>query len=225
MADGGVAGSARRGHFARDQSRERDVRESLITPTAGRDEERVTTDDGIVGSFAGPLMKHPLPQNRLGIAKVALDQEVDFLVGSGEIDDGGEFAKAMQDVIAGTNYAASRVDDEFAMRVSFEGGQEIIERGDFFAQVFGFTLTIRGTVGPSHPSSDAVDPFVATCFEDWGETGFNLIVTADRGTSEGIEIFDPMRLAGPGHANEREAKGLVGIRPHGELMILRNGRA
>jgi len=128
----------------------------------------------------------------------------------------------MQDVIASADDAAGGVDDEFAVRILFEGRQLFVERGDFFSQIVRFALGIRWTIGPAHPCGNTVDALIPTGFEDGGETSFDQVVAANRGTAESVEILDPMGFAGAGHADEREAKRLIGIRPHGEWMILRN---
>src|SRR5215475_8309996 len=120
----------------------------------------------------------------------------------------------MKEVVASADDAAGRVDDELALRILFESREEFVQGSDFFAQVLRFAFRISGAVRPAHPGGDAVDTFVATRFKDRSKTGFDLIVATNRGTAERGKILDPMGFARTGHADEREAKGLIGIGPH-----------
>ena len=192
----------------------------FVALTASRNKKRITADHGIVGSFSGSRLKDALPQDRLGIPEVALDEQLNFGFGGSEVDDSHLAAQAMQDVIPGTDNAAGGVEDKFAFRISLEGGKHFIEGSDFFAQVFGFALGIGGTVRPAHPSGDTVDAFVAAGVKDRGEAGFDRVVATDGGATESGKIFRPVGFAGTGHADQGETERLVRMRPHRESKIL-----
>src|ERR1700739_186674 len=127
-------------------------------------------------------------------------------------------------MIASGNDAAGGVEYEFALRVLFEAGENFIKDSDFFRKVLCFALRVGRAVWPTHPGGDAVDSGVATRFEDRSEAGFDLVAAADRGASEGGEIFGPMRFAGTRHADESETERLIRFEPHGELESLRDTR-
>jgi hypothetical protein len=126
----------------------------------------------------------------------------------------------MEDVIAGADDAAGGVEDEFAMGIFFERGENFVECGNLLAKIFGFVLGVSGLVGPTHPGGNAVDGLVATGLENGGEASFDGVVTADRGAAECGKILGPMGFSGAGHTNKRETKRLVRLRPHKEFRIL-----
>ena len=199
--------------------------EGFVALAAGGDENRIAAHDGLLRCFAGMGTKSTLPEDGLGILKIALDEELDFLAGGSEIDNGHLASEAVKGVIAGGDDAAGGVQNEFALRIFFEARQDFVEDGNFFGEVLGFALGVGGTVRPAHPGGNAVDARVAASREDGSEAGFDLIVTADGGTAESGKIFCPVGFAGTGHADESETQRLVRIRRHGELKSVMDGKA
>jgi len=191
--------------------------EGFVALTARRDKNRIAAEDGQPGRFSGMRTKSALPQNRLGIPEVALDEQLHFAVRGGEVSDGHLAAQSMEGVIAGGNDAAGCVEDEFAFRILFEAGENLIEDSHFLGEILRFAFEVSWTVRPTHPGGNAVDAGVSTLFKDGGEARFDLVVAADGRTSECGEIFCPMGFAGTGHADESEAQRLVRIGPHREL--------
>lgn len=198
--------------------------EGFVALTARRDENRIAADDGLLGCFSGTGTKSPLPQNGFGVLEVTLDEQLGFFGSNGEINNGHLSAKAMEGVIASGNDAASGVENEFALGVLFKAGENFIEDGDFLGEILCLALEVSRTVRPTHPGGDTVDPAVSTRVEGRSEACFDLIVAAHGGASKSGKIFCPMGFAGPGHADERETKRLIRIRPHGELESLRDTR-
>lgn len=199
-----VAIGAGRRYLVQLQSGKRDVSESLIALAARGDENRVAADDGLLRRFSGTRTKRTLPEHGLGILKITTNEELDFFAGCGEIDDGHLTAEAMEGVIAGGDDAAAGVQNEIALGILFETGENFVEDGNFFGQVLVFALRIGGCIGPAHPGRDTIDASVAAGFEDGSETSFDLIVAADGGTAERGEIFGPVRFTRTRHTDERE---------------------
>ena len=128
----------------------------------------------------------------------------------------------MEGVIAGGNDAASGVQNEFALGVLLQIGENFVEDGNFFGEVVCFALGIVRTVWPAHPSRDAVDAIEAARFEERGKARFDLVVAANGGASEGGEVFCPMGFTGTGHADESETERLIRMRPHRESEIVKD---
>ena len=101
----------------------------------------------------------------------------------------------MESVIAGGDDTAAGIQNEVARGILLEAGKDFVEDGDFLREVLGFALGVRGTVRPTHPGRDAVDAGVIAGGENGTETRFDLIVTADGGTSQSEKIFCPMGFA------------------------------
>jgi hypothetical protein len=198
--------------------------EGFVALTARCDENRIAADDGLLGSFSGMGTKSALPQNGFGVLEVALNENLDFFGSDGEINNGHLAAKAMEGVIAGGNDAAGSVENELALGVLFEAGENFIEDGDFLGEVLCFALEVSRAVRPTHPGGNAVDAAISTRVEGRSEACFDLIVAAHGGASKSGKIFCPMGLARTGHADESETKRLIRIRPHGELESLRDTR-
>ncbi len=148
--------------------------------------------------------KNTLPENGLGILEVTLYEELDFLGGRSQIDNGHLAAQAVEGVVARGNDAAGGIEDEFALWIFFETGEDFVEDGDFFSKVLRFTLEVGGAVRPAHPRRNAVDTRIAAGREDRSEASFDLIVATDRGTAESREIFGPVGFARAGHSDESE---------------------
>jgi len=224
LAGGGIAGSAGWRKFARGQSGYRKVGKSFVAQAAGFDKTWVAANNGIVRRFAGARLENPLPQDGLGILEITLNKKFDLFSGGSEVDDRHVAAEAMEDVIAGADDAAGRIENELALRILFEVGEDFVEDVDLFREVLGLAFRIGGTVGPAHPRGDAIDAGVPARFEDWSEAEFDLVVTADGGTTEDSEILGPVGFAGTGHADQGKAKRLIRMRPHREPTILREDR-
>jgi hypothetical protein len=219
LGDGGVAGGAGRGEFAGGGGGDGDVGEGFVALAARRDEEGITADDGVVGGFTLARLEDTLPEDRFGIFEVTLDEQLCFFGRGGEIEDGHLAAETMEDVITAADDAAGGVEDKFAMRIFFERGEDFVEGGDFFAEIFRFAFGVGGTVGPTHPRGDTVDALIAAGLEDGGEPRFDRIVAADGGTTERSEIFGPVGFTGAGHTDESEAEGFVGVGEHEEAIV------
>jgi hypothetical protein len=198
--------------------------EGFVALTARSDKHRIAADDGLMWRFAGLGAKDTLPENGLGILKIALNEKLDFIGGSSEVNDGHLAAESMERVIARGDDAASGVENKFALRIFFQAGKNFGKHGDFFSEVLRFAFGVGRAVGPTHPSSDAVNAGVASGGENGSEAGFDLVVATNRGTTESGEIFGPVGFAGAGHTDESEAKRLVRMRPHGELESVKDTR-
>jgi hypothetical protein len=198
--------------------------EGFVALAARGDENRIAADDGLLRRFSGMRAKGTLPEDGLGILEITLNEELDFVVGGGEIDDGHLAAEAVKRVIAGGNDAAGSVQNKVALGIFFEAGEDFVEDGDLFGEVLGFALEVIRAVWPTHPGGDAVDAGETPSAKNGSESRFDLVVTADGRTAEGREIFCPVGFASAGHADESETKRLVRMRPHGELKSVKDGR-
>lgn len=92
----------------------------FVAPAARSDEKRIAADDSLLRRFAGMGTKSALPKDGLGVLKIALDEELDFFVGRGEIDHGHLAAEAMESMIAGGDDAAGCVQNQVAPGIFFE---------------------------------------------------------------------------------------------------------
>ena len=171
-------------------------------------------------------MKGTLPENRLGILKIALNEELDFVMRSSEVEHGHLAAEAVKRVIAGGDDTAGGVEYEFAMGIVLKAGEDVVKDRDFFGEILGFAFGIGGAIRPTHPSRNTIDASEATRLQDGSETGFDLIIAAHGGTAQSCKIFGPVGFTGTGHADEGETQGLIRMRPHGELKSVKDaGRA
>ncbi len=109
------------------------MRDGFVALTTRRDENRIAADDGLLGRFSGTRPKSPLPKNGLGILKITLDEQLNLLVGGSKVDDGHLAAQAVKGVIAGGNDAAGGVEDEFALGIRFQAGENFIKNGNFLS--------------------------------------------------------------------------------------------
>jgi len=176
----------------------------FVALAARRDENRIAADERLVGRFSGMRLKGALPQNRLRVLQVALNEQLEFFVRCGEVNDGHLAAQAMQSVIAGGYDAAGGIQDKFARGVVLQTGENLVKHSDFFGEVLSSPLRVVRTVRPTHPCRDTVDSAKAACVEGGSEARFDLIVAANGGTTESGEVFCPVRFAGTGHADESE---------------------
>jgi hypothetical protein len=163
--------------------------EGFVALTARGDEQRIAADDGLLRRFARLGPKDALPENGFGILEIALNEKLDFVGGSGEVNDSHLAAEPMESVIASGDNTASGVEDEFALWIFFQARKNFVKNSDFFGEVLGFTFGICGAVGPAHPSSDTIDARVAAGLQNGGEAGLDLIVATDSGAAESREIF------------------------------------
>ncbi len=157
--------------------------EGFVALAARGNKNRIAADDGLLRCFSGMGTKSTLPEDGLGILKISLDEELDFLAGGSQINNGHLASETVQGVIAGGDDAAGGVQNEIALRIFFEARQDFIEDGNFLGEVLGFALEVSGTVRPAHPGGNAVDARVAASTQYGSEAGFDLIVTADGGTA------------------------------------------
>lgn len=178
--------------------------DSFVALAARGDESRITADDRSLRRFSGKLTKDTLPENGFGILKVALDEELHFIVGGCEIDDGHLATQAVQRVIAGGDDTAGGIQNEIAFGIFLEIRKDLVEDGNFFGEILGFAFEVRGAVWPAHPGGDAVNAGITTFGEDWREARFDLVVATDRWTTESGEIFGPVGFTGARHTNECE---------------------
>jgi len=194
------------------------MRQGFVTLASGRDESRIAAGNGIVGSFSGPALESATPQDRLGVLQIALDEQLLFARRSREVHDDHLAAKTEEDVVTGVNNTAGGVEDEFALRICFEVGENLVESGDFFGEVLGFALGVGGAVRPTHPRGDAVDAGVSAGLENGSEARLDFVVAADGGASARGEVLRPMAFSGTRHADEGEAqRRLLRIGGHKEL--------
>ena len=198
------------------------MRESFIALAARGDEHGIATDDGLVRSFFRTRMKGTLPENRLGILKIALDKELDFVVRSSEVEHGHLAAETVKRVIAGGDDAAGGVEYELAIGILLKAGKDVVKNRDFFGEILGFAFGIGEAIRPTHPSRNTVDAGEATRLQDGSEAGLDLIVATHRGTTQSCKIFGPVRFTGTGHADEGEPQRLIRMRPHGELKSVKD---
>ena len=178
--------------------------EGFVALTARGDEKRIAADDGLLWRFSGMSAKRALPQDRLGVVQIALNKQLYFFIGNGQIDDGHLATQAVKGVIAGGDDAAAGVQNEITIGVALKAGEDFIEDGNFFGEILRFSLGICGAVRPTHPGGDAINAGIATRIEDRGEARFDLIVAADGGTAESSEILGPVGFAGTRHTDESE---------------------
>lgn len=140
--------------------------EGLVATAACGDEQGIATDDGLLRRFSWVGAERTLPKDRLRFLEIALDEELYFVPGSGEVDNPHLAAEAVKDVIASDDDAAARVEDQVAVRIVLQMGENFIEDGDFLTEVFGFALRVSRAVWPAHPSGNTVDAGVAARPED-----------------------------------------------------------
>ena len=201
------------------------MRQGFVTLASGRDESRIAAGNGVVGSFSGPGLESATPQDRLGVLQIALDEQLLFARRSRNVDDDHLAAKTEEDVVTGVDDAAGGVEDEFALGICCEVGENLVESGDFFGEVLGFALGVGGAVRPTHPRGDTIDAGVSAGLENGSEARLDLVVAADGGASARGEVLRPMAFSGTGHADEGEAqRRLLRIGGHKELKSLNDFR-
>ena len=190
------------------------MRQCFVTLAACRDKSRIAAGDGIVGSFPVPGLESATPQHGFGVLQIARDEQLLLVGGSSEVDDGHLAAQAQQNIVAGVDNAAGGVEDEFALGMFLEIGEDLVEGGDFLGEVSGFAPGVGGAVGPAHPRGHAIDAGVTAGLESGGEAELDFVVATHGGASVGREVLCPMTLSRAGHANESEAQRLFRIRRH-----------
>ena len=73
-------------------------------------------------------------------------------------------------------WAGGVQDDGSGSVFFFEYAEKFVHHGDFFGEVFRFTLGVSGAVGPAHPGGHAVDSGVASGGQARGEALFDEVV-------------------------------------------------
>ena len=194
--------------------------QSFIALAARRDESRIAAGNRIVRVFWRARLKRPTPQHRFGILQIALDEQLLFVRGCGDVDNGHLAAQAQEDVVAGVDDASGGVENEFTLRVLFEIAEDLVESGDFFGKILGFAFGVGRTVGPAHPGGYAVDAGVSPRLENASEPGFDFVVAADGRAAVGGKVFRPMAFSSARHANQGEAQRSMRISRHNELKSL-----
>jgi len=93
--------------------------EGFVALAARGDENRIAADDGLAGRFSGMWTKSALPQDGLGILEVTLDEQLDFFLGGGEVDDRHLATETMKGVVASGDDAACSVENKFTVGIRF----------------------------------------------------------------------------------------------------------
>jgi hypothetical protein len=98
----------------------------LVATAAGGDEEGIATHDGLLRLLTWARAERALPKDRLGFLEIALDQELHFVAGSGEVDNCHLPPETVKDMIASDDDAATCVEDEVAVTMVLEIGENFI---------------------------------------------------------------------------------------------------